>query len=70
MLISHPCKFDVNLLKLMESHSIYSEMRSASGGRLTQLQWECTEKHFSMQRRDHLDVCDWKSNSFNSHTLQ
>lgn len=37
MLISQPCKFDVNLLKLMESHSIYSEMRSASGCRLTQL---------------------------------
>lgn len=43
MLISHPCKFDVNLLKLMESHSIYSEMRSASGPRLTQLQWEYAE---------------------------
>lgn len=43
MLISHPCKFDVNLLKLMESHSIYSEMRSASGRRLTQLQWEYAE---------------------------
>lgn len=40
MLISHPCKLDVNLLKLMESHSIYNEMRSASGLSLTQLQWE------------------------------
>jgi len=43
MLISHPCKFDVNLLKLMESHSTYSEMRSAAGRRLTQLQRECAE---------------------------
>lgn len=43
MLISRPCKFDVNLLKLMESCSIYSEMRSAAGRRLTQLQREYAE---------------------------
>lgn len=43
MLISHPCKFDVNLLKLMESHSSYSEMRSAAGCGLTQLQRERAE---------------------------